>query len=288
MDTHLFSALAQFAQTTLPCPDSALDTPWAWRDYQSEGIRFAHFRTYEELQALAVKIHGERAANGPPVTAAQRILAQYHTAYRDLQAILLGVDDETAAQPPAEGEWSVRTALSHIVQADLGFCGVLTFALEKHRTGAWSPEEKITGGDWDRILGLTEDEYGRLLKSPVSELQRAHQSWHTRILHAFAEIQDNELEKPAMFWEEKSYPVRFRLGRFASHMRQHTVQIEKTLAAFSRAPKEAKRLHRLLFAALAEVEGAAIGAWETGLAEREALAEHIQARAAEIAVRLKE
>jgi hypothetical protein len=60
----------------------------------------------------------ENFASPHPLTVAQRILGQYHTACRDLQAALLGVTDEAAAQAPAEGEWSLRQALAHIIQID--------------------------------------------------------------------------------------------------------------------------------------------------------------------------
>jgi hypothetical protein len=136
LDPSLTPALESFTNLTLNLPDTALDISWAWRDYSSEGIRFAFFRTYEELQDLAVALHAERARN-QPLTDAQRFLGQYHTAFMDLQAVCLGVDDQTGALPPAEGEWPVRTALSHIVGADTGFFGVVTFALEKHRAGKW-------------------------------------------------------------------------------------------------------------------------------------------------------
>jgi hypothetical protein len=76
--------------------------------------------------------------------------------------------------------------------------------------------------------------------------------------------------------------VRFRLHRFDSHLRQHTVHAEKNLAELGIAPTEAKRLSRLLFGALAEVEGVLIGAVEVGEARCRALAEVISARLREI------
>jgi hypothetical protein len=199
-----------------------------------------------------------------------------------LQAICRGLDDETAARPPAEGEWPVRTALSHIVGADLGFYGVSTFALEKHRAGKWSPDEKITDPDWDRILGLTEAEYDEFLGSPLSKLQNGHLDWHARILREFSTITDDELTFPARFWEKERFPLRFRLGRFTSHMRQHTIQIEKILSAISGPPNEARRLNRLLYTAFAGVNAAILGADTIGVEARETLAKTITARTVEI------
>jgi len=294
LDPYLTPALEAFTNVTLNLPDAALDIAWGWRDYTGEGIRFAFFRTYEELTNLAITLHEERARTSP-LTTAQRLLGEYHAAYIDLQAVCLGVSDETAAQPPSasdtsqlnaspeEEEWPARTALAHIVGADMGFYGVITFALEKHRAGIWSPDTKIADPDWDRIIGLNEAEYEEFLDGPFSKLQTGHREWHERILRNFSDITDDELEKPSRYWEKETLPLRFRLGRFASHMRQHTIQIEKTLTEISGPPSESRRLIRMLYAALAGVGAATLSANSLGQAARQALAQTITTRAAEIA-----
>ena len=86
-----------------------------------------------------------------------------------------------------------------------------------------------------------------------------------------------------MYWEGYDMSLRFRLHRFDSHLRQHTVQIEKTLEGIGRPPTEAKRLLRLIYAALAEAEGATIGAWDAEAALWQEAAETVAARAKEIA-----
>ena len=78
-------------------------------------------------------------------------------------------------------------------------------------------------------------------------------------------------------------PLRFRLHRFDSHLRQHTIQAAMTLEAAGHAPSEARRLLRLIYAALAEAEGATIDAPEIGMERRQAVAAAIVARADEIA-----
>jgi hypothetical protein len=81
--------------------------------------------------------------------------------------------------------------------------------------------------------------------------------------------------------------LQFRLHRFDSHLRQHSVQAEKALAALDGPPSEARRLLRLVYAALAEAEGYTIGAPETGQDLRDGLAREIAGRSAEIAGYLK-
>jgi len=281
LDPYLTPALESFTNVTLNLPDAALDIAWGWRDYTGEGIRFAFFRTYEELTDLAITLH-EECTRTNSLTTAQRLLGEYHAAYLDLHAVCLGLHNESAARAPAEGEWPARTALSHIIGADMGFFGVITFALEKHRAGAWSPDEKIADPDWDRIIGLTEAEYDEFLNSPFNALKTSHRDWHERILRDFSNITDDELNKPSRYWEHEHYPLRFRLGRFASHMRQHTIQIEKTLSAISGPPTESRRLNRMLYTALARVDAATLGADSLGQEVRQTLAQTITTRAAEI------
>ena len=87
-----------------------------------------------------------------------------------------------------------------------------------------------------------------------------HRELHRVIIEEFSKITDHELDLPSTFWEETRFPIRHRLHRYEAHFAQHTVQIDKTLAAIGQAPSESKRLLRRIFAALAEAEGMMIGA----------------------------
>jgi hypothetical protein len=277
----LASTVEQLAHQVQNLPDSDLDRPWAWRDYDSEGVRFALFRMYEELRSLAVQLRRERAAAGQPFSSAQHILTQYHAAYRDLQAILVGVNVNQLERAPAEGEWPVQRVCAHIVGADIGFYVAIGYALERHRRGDWEPAI-IPDEAWDRLTGLNEPGYRQLLEGPLPDLLVYHQDLHGRLLAEFAGITEDELELPARYWEAEPYSLRFRLHRFDSHMRQHTIQVEKTLAAIGNPYSESRRLLRLIYAALAEVEGALIGAPDTGQEDIAGLTETISSRTYDI------
>jgi hypothetical protein len=256
----LFDAVGQFSALTQGFSDSDLNRPWGWREYD-EGIRFAFFRIYEELCQLAARL--ESAA---PDSTARRILSQYHVAYRELQAVLLGVSDDLAAQPPAEGEWPAREALAHIVQAERGFFTTNHFGLQHLRQGLADPfemTEEIWNNFWADAPFAELSERGAL-----SEILAYQARLHPRILAAFADVSADELRAPIKFWESELLPLEFRLHRFTSHLRQHTIQIEKTLAALGRSPTEAARLLRLIYAALGAAEGATLGAEDSDAAVR--------------------
>jgi hypothetical protein len=114
-------------------------------------------------------------------------------------------------------------------------------------------------------------------------LKSYHGALHERVLHEFADIHEEELATPSMYWEGYELSLRFRLHRFDSHLRQHIVQVEKTLEGLDRPPNEARRLLRLIYAALAEAEGGTIGAWQVGTELSRETADAIAARAEEIA-----
>lgn len=281
-ETSLARAVQHFASVTLPVPDSELDTEWAWGAYDEEGVRFAFFRTYEELSELAAKTVAERTVKGLGPSAAHWILARYHAAYRDLQAVLLGLGPNEAEQAPAEGEWPLRRVVAHIVGADLGFYGVVRYALDRYRTGDGRPAV-IPDEAWDTLLGQDESSIVAILDGPLPGIQSYHQVLHERVLGEFAGISEEELAAPSTYWEGQEMSLRFRLHRFDSHLRQHIVQIEKTRTGIGRPPSEAERLLRLIYSALAGVEGATIGAWEVGIGWKDEAAGAIAARADEIA-----
>ena len=277
----LSQAVERFAAVTQAADGADLARPWAWGDYDSEGVRFAFFRTYEELCELAVKIGVERARLGQGATSAQRILAYYHAAVRELQAALLELSPEDLDRAPASGEWPVHQVLAHIIGADVGFYVAIRFALDRRRSGESKPT-KIPAEAWDELIGLDEQAFNAIMAGPLSDLISYWRLFHERILGDFADTSEQELETQSMYWENQPLSVRFRLGRFDSHLRQHAVQIDKALIGIGQPPTEAKRLLRLVFSALGEVEGAGISAPEVGARWRHDAAQAIWARAEEM------
>jgi hypothetical protein len=280
-DLSLAGAVEELASITLGIPDSDLDRHWAWGAYDSEGVRFAYFRTYEELRELAAQTAHERSVHGPRMSTAQHILAQHHGAYRDLQAALLGVDEDTAGLAPAEGEWPVRRIVAHVVGAEMGFTVAVQYALERQRNGDGRPA-KIPDEAWDSILGEEMASLEAILDGPLAGICRYHEALHRRNLQQFAGISEDELVTPSLYWEDTAMSLRFRLHRFDSHLRQHTIQVDKALDALTQPRSEAMRLLRLIYSVLAEAEGVAIGAGDIGQEMRRKAAATLSARATEI------
>ena len=231
-ESQLHRAVHELAQMAQRIADPDLDRDWAWGAYDEEGVRFAFFRTYEELRELAALTAPARQAAGRGATTAQRIPAQYHAAFRDLEAALLGLDDEAVDQAPAQGGRSVRQTVAHIAGAEAGFYGAIAFALARARGGL--PAAEIPDEAWDDLLGHGEETFAAVMDGPLrsipkvlgtpppsalrkSPLGRAvagirdyHAAIHRRVLDEFAGITEEELSTPSMYWEGYALGLRFR------------------------------------------------------------------------------
>lgn len=98
-------AVEALVRATVDLSDADMDRPWVWREYDDEGLRFVLLLAQHELRHLAVRLAAMRLA---PPSQPQRILGQYHFAYRDLTGALAGLRNDDLDRAPAEGEWPLR------------------------------------------------------------------------------------------------------------------------------------------------------------------------------------
>lgn len=287
INQELTASVERLAATITTLPDTKLDTPWHWKGH-TEGIRFALFVTLLELRQLTVKLAAERAAGLklPPINNAQRILAQYHSAYMDLQASLAGLTPKKTTQLPSKKEWSVQLIYAHILKAELSFTAVLRYALENHRAKKWLPVP-IPEKEYPRLYRMKEKALTQLAKSSLKNMVAFHKEFHTKILYEFAGISNEELTLPATFWEETRFHIGYRLHRFEAHSRQHTIQIDKTLNLIGCGPTEAKRIVRMLYSTLAELNGNLIAPSEKKSQESIELARTIDSRTKDLSKLIK-
>ena len=264
-------AVEALVRATVGLSDDEMGRPWVWNEYDEEGLRFALLMAQHELRDLAVRLAALRPARP---TQPQRILAQYHSAYRDLIGALAGLRDGDLDREPAPGEWPVRTVVEHMVGAEYGFLGVVQYAraLDRPADDA-AAEERWTS--WRQEHGYRGPEQ---IAGGITEIREVLFEAHRRVLRELADLTERQLEQPAMFWDG-SRPIRFRLHRFEAHLVQHTVQIDKTLEGIGRGPTEARRLVRILYRDLAPVE---MTPGEVGATERGAVAAVLQERAVQI------
>jgi uncharacterized damage-inducible protein DinB len=265
-------AVESLVRATVDLSDADMDRPWVWKEYDEEGLRFALLLAQHELRDLAVQLAAMRPA---PPSQAQRILGQYHHAYRDLTGALAGLRDEDLDRVPKEGEWPLREVVKHMLGAEHGFLGTVQYARDPGRPA----DEEEAGNRWP--TWRKEHGYAAPDSIPggIADVRNAMFEIHRRVLRELGSLRDEELETPAGFWDGLK-PIRFRLHRFEAHMIQHTIQVDKTLEWLGRAPTEARRLVRVLYRDLAAVE--MLSSNEFGQKERDEVAKTIGDRAAEI------
>lgn len=247
MTMTVTQAVKELVRATVHLSDADMGREWKWRDYDEEGLRFALLLTHHELRDLAVQLAARRASEP---SQAQRILAQYHQTYRDLTGVLAGVSGEDLDRAPAEGEWPLRETLDHMLGAEYGFLGVTRGALERHRAGNPVEPSEAEFKEYRKPYAQPKD----AVAGPIESIRSAFFEIHRRVLRELDDATDAQIEKPAWFWDGPM-PIRFRMHRFEEHLRQHIIQLDKTLAVI-KPPTEAHRLVRNIYNALADVESA--------------------------------
>ncbi len=265
-------AVEALVRATVDLPDAEMDRAWVWREYDEEGLRFALLMAQHELRDLAVRLAAMRPAQP---SQAQRILGQYHHAYRDLTGALAGVRDEDLDRVPKKGEWPLREVIEHMLDAEYGFLGTVQYARDPDRPA----DEEEAGDRWP--TWRKEHGYAAPGSVPggIADVRNAMFEIHRRVLRELGDMSDKDLEKLAGFWDGLK-PIRFRLHRFEAHIIQHTIQVDKTLEWLGRAPTEARRLVRVLYRDLAGVEMLSLDGF--GQRERDEVAKTINERATEI------
>jgi hypothetical protein len=258
------AAIESFDRRLRAIDDDALDLFWAWESYDEEGVRFGILRTTEQVADAAIEIGARRAEVGAGRSRAERILGRYLVSWRELWSVADRADTvvDTA---PEEGEWSLRAILDHLIEADFGFLVTIRNGLEQVRAGVVAPRRVGSDEAWLALADVQEGSWRAAMEGSLDDIRDFHRASRDRIVDRLAGMTDAELEQMSPFWDgERSN--RFRLGRFESHLRQHTIQAEKAVQATMGAPREVERLLRLLARATGDVEAAAIHA-DAGLLE---------------------
>jgi hypothetical protein len=267
-------AVEDLVRAAVRLPDEAMDRPWAWGAYDEEGLRFALLMAHHELRDLAVRLAAARTRAGKPMGESEQIRAQYHEAYRDLTGLMTRVREDELDREPAPGQWPVREVLYHMITAVYGFSAVIRHALDARSDGG--AVDLPSGDEWKRYKNMPE----RIADGDMREVMSSLVDSHLRAREAMSLVSDDKLETSARFWDG-DMALRFRLHRFEEHMRQHTIQVEKTLLAIGHPATEAERLVRLVHSALAGVESATV----EGIGENECsgVADTIAARVKDLA-----
>ncbi len=267
----LSAQMIAFAGEMTRWPTRVLDSyAWGWDDYT--GVRYAPLHATMALRALAGRLHVERAASNKALTLAQHALAEHQAAFRDMQAMLLGIsplEEGEIDTPPAPGEWPVRTIVMHVHEVERYFLATILNALDGGPADELNPEQ---------VAARTGEQVAILPTGTLTELWAEYARVHAKVQAWLVYLSDEEVHTLSTMWESTPLPILFRMQRLAAHVREHTNQLEKTLRVLDRAPGEGQMLARQLLAALAEVEGLRLGMGTLGVAACDQLAHELAER----------
>lgn len=227
--------------------DDCLERGWPWRGDEAD-VRYGFFRQYEALEDTRATVRRELSAAARLEPAGRAPTAATTAARWELHGLLAGLENDDLDRDPGNGEWTLRQTLAHIVSGQRGY-GWFT---------AWWLARRDRPAD-DYPLRIPEDVAAELPAEETEavgslvDIRRRLDETVDLSSGVFALLGEDELAARAR-WMGLPVDVRFRLNRWSSHLREHTVQLEKTLAVIGRETTEVQRLLRLVGAAYGRLE----------------------------------
>ena len=246
--------LAAVITDLLAIPDAALERRWTWlpSDFDEIDVRYGIYRIHESLESAIAAIgygRGDGASQrpGPAIPALQAMAV----ARWELHGALAPLSDADWDADPGADQWTVRQTVGHIIGSQ--------------RSYGWSNAWFLSQGF--RIGEAIRAPAGTLPEEPPEKDEAAGRAAEVRArldkvvdanIAASAALDGDDLRVGAR-WAGIHIPIDFRLGRYGSHIREHTVQVDKTLALTGRRPTEVERICRLILGSYGRLEALFVG-----------------------------
>ena len=250
--TDARASLATAAEAVIGLDERELNRRWWWREDRGgeTEVRYAFYRSIEALEGAAgAATDAVLAAGTRPAGAAA--FGSATAARWDLHGVLTPLADADLDADPGGGEWSIRQTLAHIVYVQRAYPSFAAWWLSREQTPEL-PESIPDSVD----EGFPEEEAEGV--GTLAEIRARLDGAMDGAAERMVGLDENQLATPAR-WAGYAVDVGFRLGRMSSHLQEHTVQVDKTLAMLDRTPPEAHRLVRLVFRAYGRLEAVVFG-----------------------------
>ena len=249
--SDLLEALRDLRSVT----DAELIRPWPWKGGSEEEVRYGFYRVAESFELAGIEAHAQLRATGIECGRAADRIAPATAARWDLHGLLLTLPDSAWDADPRNEEWTIRQTMAHVIQSQR-YYGVGTAWWQRQAHAADDPALPPVVPE-SAYEGLpTEEEEGEGTPSEVRDrLDTVVDASST----ALGGLPADRLALGAR-WSGFAVDIDFRLGRWSSHLREHTIQVEKTIAMIGHQPTEVDRLVRLVLAAWGRAEAEVYGA----------------------------
>jgi hypothetical protein len=243
------------ARDLLAIPDSGLTRPWAWIPGSEEEVRYSAYRASEALEQAEIEARLLASARDGSERRAARIVGPTTAARWDLHGLLLPLTDPLLDAGPGGGEWPLRLVLGHTINTQRAYSWSAAW-VQAHGPDPTDPASPVRVPDafWDALP----DETTVDAEGGIADLLARLDAIVDLAAERLAGTPDKLLTIPA-YWSGFPVTVGFRYGRWSSHIREHSVQVEKTLAFLGHVPTEPDRLCRLVLAAYGRAESTVFG-----------------------------
>jgi hypothetical protein len=243
------------AHDLLAIPESALARPWAWRAGGEDEVRYGAYRAAEALEQGEIEARALTSASDAGERQAARIIGLATAARWDVHGLLVPLDDALLEADPGGDEWSVRLTMGHIIAGQRGYAWGTAWWLEQ----AYDPANPDIPRRIDESLWETlPDEATTEAAGSVDDLRRRLDDILDLSAERMTGLPDDRLDLGSA-WSGFHVSIGFRLGRWASHFREHTIQVEKTYALVGHVPSEPARLVRHVLASYGRAEAVVFG-----------------------------
>lgn len=235
--------------------DTALGTiPWAWRPDGEDELRYGFYRITELFEVAGVDAATVARRAGIERGRAADLVAPAVAARWDLDGLLAGIPDALWDAEPGGEEWTNRITMGHIIGGQRAYAVGSSWWLQQSHTANDPALPKQTPDTlWEQLPSEDDEAIGE----PAAV--RAHLG-HVldRSIERLAGLDEDRLAVGAR-WSGFPVDIGFRLSRWSSHIREHTIQVEKTLEMLGHRHREVDRLVRLILAAWGRAESEVVG-----------------------------
>lgn len=243
------------ARDLLAIPETALTRAWGWIGGSEEEVRYGAYRAAEALEQAEIEARTAAAGVDPTDRRAALIVGPATGARWDLHGLLLALDDGLLDAEPGGGEWSLRLVAGHVIASQRAYGWA----------SAWWQAQDYDVADPGLPAAVPELLFAELPDEATTEAAGSVNDLRARldaILDLSAErlagLPDERLDRGSR-WSGFPVTVGFRLGRWSSHIREHSIQVEKTFASIGHVPNEPARLVRNLLSAYGRAEAVVFG-----------------------------
>jgi hypothetical protein len=243
------------AQDLMAIPESALTRSWTWIGGSEVEVRYGAYRAAEALEQAEIEARTAASAADATERSAARIIGPSTAARWDLHGLMLPLDERWLDADPGGGEWSVRLTMGHIISGQRGYAWGNAW-IQAHGPDPMDPQRQIRAPEslWDELP----DEATTEAAGTISDIRTRLDAIVDLSAERLAGLPDDRLAIPTR-WSGFPISLGFRFGRWASHIREHTIQVEKTLALVGHVPDEPARLVRNMLAAYGRAEAVVFG-----------------------------